>query len=811
MLFVKRLTISGFRGIPGPLDLEFQNGGQAKSAIIYGENGTGKSSITDGWEWLATGRVEHLAREGAEERAYPNIGAGAGKCFVEAEFTDATIGTVRLTYDEGRITRPKPTGDLAALRKLVVHPCHIRYGDLTRFVYFTKAERYDALAALMGFVPQMEYQKALRRIENTLGKEIEKLEQNVTSACQRLEQHFGAGTELQDSLSAISKISIARGHGAVLSLDAASAASSALQKDLEQDPRAVTLVGLKVVVSALKNCNAPRHLGALLTGMRSGIERVRAAQAENVEAQKRIPLLSAASRLLESGPDDGRCPLCGQLFAGDLRKHVEEELRALQTLGDALAFLGEKRSALSKALTAASPTHDSFEKALGPLEPEANVQLLDAFCEACQDLDDWLARVRPLQVFDSSSLPESLLDDLQAEESALPVLCSALEQTKEALLADAEARITSLEGDPSRAGLVQDAQFVRDGARLIKEERAARAAFDAADAVLNAYQKRVSEYVAACVADVQGKFDEISSEVKQHFLTLEKHSVGLGEPRLMISPDQERSVILEVVFHGSSIQPAYKYLSESQLNSFGLAVFLASATHFNTECRFLILDDVVNSFDAYKRPQLIELLKGMSKRQILLLTHDSYWRDRLYRELPAWKRIQFASYSPGTGPTVLPGRDRLGRTTASLAEGEAEQAARLLAFHIEDLLQDICERFEVELKFNRRNEYTLDTLLDGLRLRARNKLGDSHPLSQVLDALYAASSFRNWVIHCKGAKAPIQCSEVQDVLEQWTKIEAAVACHAAGCGEIAHYDGKGFSCTCGQMRLQKVSAGGTCA
>src|SRR5206468_3998130 len=78
MTKVNRIVISGFRGICTKLDLDFQKNGQPQSIILYGANGTGKSSVTDAWEWLTTGRIQHLAREGAEESAYPHKAAKSG-------------------------------------------------------------------------------------------------------------------------------------------------------------------------------------------------------------------------------------------------------------------------------------------------------------------------------------------------------------------------------------------------------------------------------------------------------------------------------------------------------------------------------------------------------------------------------------------------------------------------------------------------------------------------------------------------------------------------------------------------------------
>jgi len=164
---VKQITISGFRAILDPLVLSFCGDGSSKPRCmcIYGSNGTGKSSVTDAWEWLQTGKIGHLRKEGAEEAAYPHIDAGDGQTYVEVKFSDPGLEKVRLEYNRSRITRPISSGPLEQLRGLTPHPCQLRFRDLTDFVYKKKAEKYDALALLMGFSQQVEVQKALRRVE----------------------------------------------------------------------------------------------------------------------------------------------------------------------------------------------------------------------------------------------------------------------------------------------------------------------------------------------------------------------------------------------------------------------------------------------------------------------------------------------------------------------------------------------------------------------------------------------------------------------------------------------------------------------
>jgi len=55
---IKNLDISGIRGIKKSINISF---GDSRSLLLYGDNGSGKSSITDGYEWFLYNKIEHLS------------------------------------------------------------------------------------------------------------------------------------------------------------------------------------------------------------------------------------------------------------------------------------------------------------------------------------------------------------------------------------------------------------------------------------------------------------------------------------------------------------------------------------------------------------------------------------------------------------------------------------------------------------------------------------------------------------------------------------------------------------------------------
>src|SRR6266851_8632680 len=70
MVLLRRIEIAGFRGAIGPLLVDLSSG--CRSIAVFGENATGKSSLTDAVEWFYTERVDHLWRENCKESALRN-------------------------------------------------------------------------------------------------------------------------------------------------------------------------------------------------------------------------------------------------------------------------------------------------------------------------------------------------------------------------------------------------------------------------------------------------------------------------------------------------------------------------------------------------------------------------------------------------------------------------------------------------------------------------------------------------------------------------------------------------------------------
>lgn len=800
---IKRLEIEGFRGVLAALPLDLTKGGQPVSTVIYGRNGTGKSSVTDAWEWLLTGRIEHLGREGAGPSSYPHFAALPNRSRVLVELT-GDGDAITAHYDPDRITRPRISGDLGALKQLTPHPCHIRFADLAQFVFMTKTERYDMLTQFMGLSRQIEVQKALRRAQRQFREHAAALEAKRRSLVQQLSGKLGGSSaSFTEVVARLEPVLRRQGIPTPLSLTELRAADGQLRETVAADPRAALLAQLAHTSSVLGKIGSASLAADSLTQLASRAKPF-ADLAEELRALALLALLEVGREALLTSGDIHTCPLCGQTYPGDLAVHLTKELDALKALKEAHA----QSSAALKAARSALKAVDILPPGLEELASAPPVASLGPSLLAVLSSGNGVQALAT----DSLGLVPKFVEELRCDylnraasdanaiRSAQDVLATAVESARAAVTSLAAA----LQSDATRLQLVSDFELVRSAVDMLPAIEQATAAAAKAQDLAAALDADVEDYVRACVEDVQARFNQISVDVGIYFGVLEELTPGLASPALRVLEDQDRSVVFEVTLHGHLVSPAYKYLSESQLNSFGLAVFLASVRRFNPEFGFIILDDVVNSLDGHKRPQLIKLLKlHFSDRQVLLLTHDSSWRDRIARELPQWKRLHFQRHDPGIGPVLASPPTAIEAVQDLINRDEARAAGQMLGPLIEDELQDFVEATESELKFNRRNEYTLEPLLAGLRKRLEAKLKQQHPVAAAAKALAENAGFRNLCAHAKDPAIDITPEEVQLALDAWLALATQLRCPVATCSNVLAWADPDFRCGCGATVLHR--------
>ncbi|MGH3714259.1 MAG: AAA family ATPase [Micromonosporaceae bacterium] len=153
---VTRIQMQAFRGVPEEFVIELPDG---VSAVVYGDNATGKSTVADALEWYFTGVIDFLRAEG-RQNAIRHVGA---KPTVGTSVTVETSGHLSGTRTLAGDTEP---GVMEAGRDTFL----LRGRSLTAFVERSKGEKWKALAEILGLAEVDSLRLDLQRARNDLSR-----------------------------------------------------------------------------------------------------------------------------------------------------------------------------------------------------------------------------------------------------------------------------------------------------------------------------------------------------------------------------------------------------------------------------------------------------------------------------------------------------------------------------------------------------------------------------------------------------------------------------------------------------------------
>lgn len=150
---IKSINITGLRGIKEHLTLNLNQ----KSILFYGDNGSGKSSITDTLEWFYYDRIEHLVSE--ETGATKGKGAlrnlflqPADDAFIKIEFNKPEYTSQKTINNALRVTQSNTSVEFNELIvKSQSENLILRYKELVTFIIATKKQKLDELQKIIGF------------------------------------------------------------------------------------------------------------------------------------------------------------------------------------------------------------------------------------------------------------------------------------------------------------------------------------------------------------------------------------------------------------------------------------------------------------------------------------------------------------------------------------------------------------------------------------------------------------------------------------------------------------------------------------
>jgi hypothetical protein len=696
MIRVEKIAVQGFRGFLDQREFQLAAGKRPLSVCIFGDNGTGKSSVGDAVEFFFSpdGVLTRLGKARTENNAGISAirHARAGQRGIRTEVTFALSDGRGLARTTSAAGVAGPLSD--DVRELILEapvPLLMRSHEVKTFVADEKgAARYEILSRWVGLERLTALQDALMKMEGKAkhwNKPVAAKEAQVQSLAKL------TGRTIRDwEPAAIAKwfndqvaqsgfeSGAVRKVGKLEDLERTEKEIRSMQKAEEDGSGADRYDTIAEVFGKLVSSDS---LIAKVTA--SSAKRVNAA-AEFEDTKEQLSAADlrevwAAARDYLSDSEADACPVCRRKFdrATPRERVVEEMNTSLETLA-ALEKAENQMNMFSANLKRDARTLDLQLSRLAEDVRSCNDEALKEALEEVEKLVD------NLEPFDSRMQPDAWESKFKSQVRRFT------------RIAPPAIKHCSDEGERLRARTaIPYVELLATTKQLI----AIREGWNRADreegALLEVTEqfKLVAEAIRADVrAHVKKVVTALQDDVRSIYQSLRGNDDHIPEVDIIVSEDK-KSMRVAISLFGIESVPPTGYLSDSQLNSLGLALYLAAARRFNQSLRFLMLDDVMSSYDASHRLALVQVLdQYLDDFQVIITTHDQAFFREIKSVLSSkgnWRFEQLKPWLLETGVRIESACDTDDDIERRLKDGEkVDVVAQLIMSSFEDWLAGIC-------------------------------------------------------------------------------------------------------------------------
>ncbi len=747
---IGELKVDGLRGCPRPFALQLKG----KSLCLLGENGHAKTTLVDAAELWGTGDLAAFHSEGCSLAAAIHV--------------DASTATVEITgkgFSHRRIlTMADGAGDLEPLAPAStteMEPIPIlRHSTIAEFMARTAGEKKKALLELLGL-------GGLNGLREPLKTTVGHAKRDADTATRQL---VGERAAVNLQLAGHQLVAYAEEQRTRAGLiQSVTHPGDVLTLELNEPPpvvpdRAGAIDQLATTIAAVGEDPA--------TGWNAEV-----ADEAVVRADGTAELLKAAQRVIDTNDDS--CPVCEQRIVGEeLLERLAERATALQEIRARMAEADERLADLETQLADVAGAITTV-KDRAPATSWPGETILET---AERSVAEHRTHIRAARS-ERSSCPT--MPDFASLAALLPALREA-------------ASVNS--GGSQTQALVALAELRQKYLRLRQAEHrstAAETAHIAAKRILALADEEIEQATKVAIGHV-------SALAGSYYSRLVSAS-PITDVQLVYKPARAGHVEFSLTFDARhhNVTPPQRIMSTSQMHALGLALHLARLKLEGQPWRTVFLDDVVNSFDAPHRQGLARLLaEEFADWQVIVLTHDRWFKDILRRTVKGWEFKDITAFSPSGGPHLSAGDPRVA-LRAKLDDGATGmEVAHLARRALEQTLNTPLAKLEYDIRYDPDQRYGAHDYLVALR---RGLAHAKSPLKDlpVLGRMDIDSYMVNLGVHDRLDATVLTTDDLYRLADDLDELHTALRC--ASCNEPvwqqhhSHHGGESFRCGCGAL------------
>ncbi len=801
---IKKIKLKNFRGAREvSLDLDI-----GQSALLYGDNASGKSSFLDALEWFISGKVAHLAGEEINLKdALKNVTTGpSDESSVEVHFSTGLSGKRILNGRNKGFLEPNNSNKLNnTLNILYQEQLWMRSRNLVDFILTTKKDKLIGISSIVGYEPITTLRETFVKSINSIKKQIEHkdFEKKKDSKQGIIKEICGKKIEnKKEFYSAINELVQEHTSTQVIDEKTLQTAIDEIKKKL--DPKHTEYIEhldqILKQIQELQNNNAIQDLNKFIAEIVELQEKQ-----ETVKNISRIKLYEEAKKILSSSNSHDKCPLCEQHMDKEkLIKHIGDNLEELKSIKNKTFELNEdKRNIVnklnqnittSKLINPNTEKYKELDKSLTIKIKEVIKILSDQVKEI--DKDILKIEVSKLDLNKKTQEQQDQDDTSSIIESIHDYINGLITQQNRNLPPDAEKQIDLIRNIDKANTAFKECSKLEQEQYLIEQD-------------LNALTRLKTEIVSRQKHAMEQLLSKISKDVNDFYqFMIDSDKVKDIKYETVSNKDKDFvGIKLSVEFYDKSASPK-QFLSESYMNCLGLGIFLSSAKLFNKTSKFIVLDDIISSFDSTYRKRFADWITseesskfGFSKHQFIVLTHERMWYENtIYPEAKnlGWYTSE-VSYDKDTGTDLSKKAvTRKERIEKKIKNNNADGLGNDIRKYAERFVKELCFSVEalVPFEFNDKNEQRdLKKLLQALRRELKTFDVDKNACKPFEDYLLNVSSHDNDYIE-----------NINDLTPIWQKIkEAAKKFHCDKCNKLISKKGEDnlYCSKCGEIKYSR--------
>lgn len=744
---IKNINISGIRGVKGNIVLPLDG----KSIVVYGDNGTGKSSISDAIEWFYKNRVEHLSSN--SEIDLKDALRNASLC--QNDISEVSLSytkeiplnsskTIFIKKSKLEIGFSNDSDDFKNyINSSKEENLLLRYQYLTDFIDNTKSDKLKYLSEIIGFSEVTKKKEVLGKSYRAIATEIknQNFEAQINTQKEVLIAKLGASISQEKDLyeKINEKIKPLKIGYEVKKIDDIDRVLEQLKKS-SNDKLNKELAFLEKNNNILNTFKSEFQLiNSSYSSYYDEFEKI-ANDVQSIMQTFLSELLKTGETVLNKYHKEDSCPLCLQpKNRVDLQNDIKNRLKDIEESS-------KKKASFDKAKQLASSISSERIGRLDNLllenliNQDDNIKIKAGIVNLRQKLQEY-QKASNEKVTSGNKLPNK--DDIYLKLSDFDFQIEITDNIKiiqEGLKKDNPTEMFS-NLSASKDAFLRIKQFEKQKKKLEDQRKSL-------EIIYNEFVKTQKEGLENFI----NMFSETINEYYQYMNPGESFQeikiVTIGED------DELNGITIKYKYNNKWVSPPQKYFSESHLNCFGISFFLASVKAFNNINEFIILDDVISSFDSNHRKRFAELIfEKFSNYQIILLTHELDWFTNFVTPLAkkkGWliKEIKWTENN-GTFFDEQPNDLRV-RIENCLTESKIESLGNPIRRYLEHSLKEIAVHIEAKLSFqyNDSNEHRMPyELIVGIKSEIKKCSSELKSKFLVIDRIESSSILGNICSH----------------------------------------------------------------